>query len=68
MVLKSQQGFLLTSRWYETEQTTELEFWFASQVGPLCVRIEQPSVCFVSTDDQDKAERLARAEGIEVTC
>ncbi len=68
MSTASQQGFLLTSRWYEGEHTTELEFWFASQVGPLCVRIEQPSVCFIPTKDQEKAVRLARAEGLELTC
>ena len=64
----SQYGFLLTSRWYEGEQTTELEFWFASQAGPLCVCIEQPSVCFIPAIEQDKAEKLARAEGLELTC
>ena len=68
MSITSQQGFLLTSRWYEGEQTTELEFWFTSQVGPLCVRIEQPSVCFIPTKDQEKALRLAQAEGLELTC
>lgn len=62
------QGFLLTSRWYEGEHSTELEYWFASATGPLCVRIEQPSVCFIPRIDQDKAQRLARAEGIELTC
>lgn len=67
MGISSQQGFLLTSRWYEGENQTELEFWFASQKGPLCVRIEQPSVCFIPMEDQDKAHRLARAEGINLT-
>jgi DNA polymerase-2 len=59
-------GFLLTSRWYEGESTTELEFWFASRRGPLCVIVEQPSVCFIPHADRDKAQRLARAEGIQV--
>ena len=67
MSIASQQGFLLTSRWYEGEHTTELEFWFASQAGPLCVCIEQPSVCFIPAKDQEKAIRLARAEGLELT-
>ena len=66
MSTTSHHGFLLTSRWYEGEQTTELEFWFASQAGPLCVRVEQPSVCFIPIKDQDKAEKLARAEGLEL--
>lgn len=60
-------GFLLTSRWYEGEHTTELEFWFTSNRGPLCVVIEQPSVCFISLVEQEKAQRLARAEGIQLT-
>lgn len=68
MTTMSQHGFLLTSRWYEGEQTTELEFWFASQAGPFCLCIEQPSVCFIPVEEQDKAERLARAEGLEITC
>jgi DNA polymerase-2 len=67
MSTSSQQGFLLTSRWYEGKQSTELEFWFASSAGPLCLCIEQPSVCFVPVIEQDKAQRLARAEGITVT-
>lgn len=60
-------GFLLTSRWFEGEQTTELEFWFASGKGPLCVIIEQPSVCFIPTQELAKVERLTRAEGLEFT-
>ena len=64
----SQHGFLLTSRWYEAEQTTELEFWFASQAGPLRVCIEQPSVCFIPLQDQERAMRLARADGLALTC
>jgi DNA polymerase-2 len=67
MNMRTQQGFLLTSRWSEGERSTELEFWFASAVGPLCVCIEQPSVCFIPVTEQDKAERLAHAEGIELT-
>ncbi|MEH6449649.1 MAG: DNA polymerase II [Oleispira sp.] len=67
MSTSSQQGFLLTSRWFEGAQSSELEFWFASSAGPLCLRIEQPSVCFVPVADQDKAQRLARGEGISVT-
>jgi DNA polymerase-2 len=67
MSLSSQQGFLLTSRWYEGAQTTELEFWFASPAGPLCVCIEQPSVCFIPITEIEKAQRLAHAEGIELT-
>jgi DNA polymerase-2 len=67
MNLSRQQGFLLTSRWYEGAQTTELEFWFASPIGPLCVCIEQPSVCFITIAEIEKALRLAHAEGIELT-
>ncbi|MGK0247436.1 MAG: DNA polymerase-2 [Oleispira sp.] len=67
MNLSSQQGFLLTSRWYEGAQTTELEFWFASATGPLCVCIEQPSVCFIPITEIEKAQRLAHGEGIELT-
>jgi DNA polymerase-2 len=67
MNLSSHQGFLLTSRWYEGAQTTELEFWFASPTGPLCVCIEQPSVCFIPITETKKAQRLAHAEGIELT-
>lgn len=68
MITTSQHGFLLTSRWYETEQTTELEFWFTSSVGPLRVCIEQPSVCFIPFEEQEKAINLVRAEGLDLTC
>ena len=67
MSTSNKLGFLLTSRWYEGAQSTELEFWFASPAGPLCLSIEQPSVCFIPVTEQDKAQRLARAEGIELT-
>jgi DNA polymerase-2 len=67
MNTSKKQGFLLTSRWYEGAQSTELEFWFASSAGPLRVCIEQPSVCFIPIVEQDKAQRLARGEGIELT-
>lgn len=66
MSISTQKGFLLTSRWYEGVANTELEFWFASDVGPLCVRVEQPSVCFIPLIEQEKAQRLARAEGIQL--
>ncbi|MFT6448538.1 MAG: DNA polymerase-2 [Oleispira sp.] len=68
MSASKQKGFLLTSRWYEGKENTELEFWFASDAGPLCALIEQPSVCFIPLDEQDKAQKLARAEGIPLTC
>ena len=68
MSISKQQGFLLTSRWYEGTQNTELEFWFASDTGPLCVVIEQPSVCFIPIADQNKAQKLAHAEGIQLSC
>jgi DNA polymerase II len=32
------------------------------------VRIAQPSVCFIAIAEQDKAQRLARGEGIELVC
>jgi DNA polymerase-2 len=67
MNTQSRHGFLLTSRWYEGEQATELEFWFAGQTGPQRVCIEQPSVCFIPVKEQTKAEKLARAEGLELT-
>ncbi len=66
--LETQHGFLLSSRWYEGEQTTELEFWFASRLGALHVVVEQPSVCFVPALEKEKVLRLARAEGISVSC
>lgn len=65
-IIEARLGFLLTSRWYEGEHSTELEYWFASDAGPLCVLIEQPSVCFIAMTEQDKAQRLARAEGLEL--
>jgi DNA polymerase-2 len=66
-IRQTHTGFLLTSRWFEGETTTELEFWFASRNGPLCVIIEQPSVCFILTSELDKVQRLAKAEALNFT-
>lgn len=66
-IRQTHTGFLLTSRWFEGETTTELEFWFASHSGPLCVIIEQPSVCFIPTSELDKVQRLAKAEALNFT-
>ena len=66
-VITSVKGFLLTARWREGENGTQLEFWFSTPDGPVCAIAEQPSVCFVGEDDAEKARRLALAERIDLT-
>ena len=42
------QGFILTRNWRDTPQGTELEYWLATEDGPLKVLLTgQTSVAFV---------------------
>jgi len=57
-------GFLLSSRCLSSETSTQLEYWFATDSGPVKCTIDQLSICFIQQDQQERAERLAKAEGI----
>ncbi|MES2950883.1 MAG: DNA polymerase II [Pseudomonadota bacterium] len=50
MVPTKVKGFILTRRWWDTPAGTELEYWLATDAGPLKVLLTaQTSVAFVET-------------------
>jgi DNA polymerase II len=65
--LQSIQGFLLTRNWRDTAGGIELEFWFATDKGPICALIpDQRSVFFLRESQCESAANLLRAErGVE---
>ena len=67
MSFQSIAGFLLTRNWRDTERGIELEFWFATDLGPVCALIsEQRSLFFLSENELEPAKDLLRAErGVE---
>ncbi|MBK4713941.1 MULTISPECIES: DNA polymerase II [Tenebrionibacter/Tenebrionicola group] len=61
---ESRQGFLLTRHWRDTPQGTEVEFWLATDAGPLRVILPaQESVAFIPEAQQAQARRLLADEG-----
>jgi DNA polymerase II len=61
-------GFLLTRNWRDTREGIELEFWFATDQGPLCALIRgERSVFFLEQAQLERAgQLLAAASGVEV--
>lgn len=53
-------AFLLTSHWYDSEDSTRLVFWWHSQQGTVRQQIKQLSVCFIEQSDQARAEHIAQ--------
>jgi len=52
-------GFLLTRNWRDTPGGVELEFWFASDAGPLCVLVRgQHSVFFLPREQAPAAQAV----------
>ncbi|MFK7976776.1 MAG: DNA polymerase II [Halioglobus sp.] len=62
MTAQTFDGFLLTRQWRDTSQGVELEFWFSTHQGPLCVTVtaERP-VFFLSADSRAQAEEVLAA-------
>ena len=59
MTARSYEGFLLSRNWRDTPQGVELEFWFASDHGPLCAVISgERSVFFLSREELVRARAL----------
>ncbi len=59
MTIQIFEGFLLTRNWRDTPQGIELEFWFTSAEGPLCVRVSgEQSVFFLPEADLARAQAL----------
>jgi len=62
-VAETRQGFVLTRHWRDTPQGTEVEFWLATDAGPLCVTLPfQESVAFVPQAQRARVERALAGE------
>ncbi|WP_342322247.1 DNA polymerase II [Kosakonia sp. BYX6] len=60
---QAQEGFILTRHWRDTSDGTEVEFWLATDNGPLRVVLPaQESVAFIPAAQVEKAKLLLRAE------
>lgn len=60
---QAQEGFLLTRHWRDTPQGTEIEFWLATDNGPLQVTLPpQESVAFIPEAHVEKVKQLLRGE------
>jgi len=61
-------GFLLTRNWRDGPAGIELEYWFATDDGPLCALVHgEQSVFFLSCSELDSAQpALAAQAGVEV--
>jgi len=62
-VAQAQEGFLLTRHWRDTPGGTEVEFWLATDNGPLRVVLPpQESVAFIPAAQAEMARRLLSNE------
>ncbi|SCB90125.1 DNA polymerase-2 [Kosakonia oryzendophytica] len=60
---QAREGFLLTRHWRDTPGGTEVEFWLATDSGPLRVVLPpQESVAFIPAAHVEKAKLLLRSE------
>ena len=67
MTERTFEGFLLTRNWRDTSDGVELEFWFSSPDGPLCIMVSgENSVFFLAECDLPSArEVLACAPDVD---
>jgi DNA polymerase-2 len=68
LTVQTFEGFLLTRNWRDTRDGIELEYWFATDRGPLCALVRgERSVFFLEQGELDRARGLLDAEpGLEV--
>ncbi|KNC94234.1 DNA polymerase II [Trabulsiella odontotermitis] len=60
---QAREGFLLTRHWRDTPQGTEVDFWLATDHGPLKVTLPpQESVAFIPARLSEKVNALLRGE------
>ncbi|MEN0586268.1 MULTISPECIES: DNA polymerase II [unclassified Kosakonia] len=60
---QAQEGFILTRHWRDTPSGTEVEFWLATDNGPLRVVLPpQESVAFIPAAQVEKVKLLLRTE------
>ena len=68
MTAQTFNGFLLTRNWRDTRDGVELEYWFSTGQGPLCVLVRgERSVFFLAEQELERARVLLGTEsGIEI--
>tara|TARA_R110001599_G_scaffold192503_1_gene387908 strand:- start:29400 stop:31781 length:2382 start_codon:yes stop_codon:yes gene_type:complete len=68
LTVQTFQGFLLTRNWRDTPGGVELEFWFATDSGPLCAIIRgERSVFFLERAQLEQAGSVLDTEvGVEI--
>ncbi len=68
MVFKKQKGVILSRRWWDTPTGTEIEYWLATDAGPLKVLLTtETSVAFVETRFRQSVEaQLAAMPGVQL--
>ncbi|WP_058912221.1 DNA polymerase II [Entomohabitans teleogrylli] len=60
---QAREGFILTRHWRDTPQGTQVEFWLATDDGPLSVKLApQESVAFIPLAQKSRAEQLLAGE------
>ncbi|MBV7407041.1 DNA polymerase II [Enterobacter sp. ENT03] len=60
---QAREGFLLTRHWRDTPKGTEVEFWLATDDGPLHVVLPpQESVAFIPSEQVPQAQRILAGE------
>jgi len=68
LTVQTFEGFLLTRNWRDTRDGIELEYWFATDSGPLCALVRgERSVFFLEQSELEQARGLLEAEpGLEL--
>jgi DNA polymerase-2 len=68
LTVQTFDGFLLTRNWRDTRDGIELEYWFATDSGPLCALVRgERSVFFLEQEEVEQARPLLDAEpGLEL--
>lgn len=62
MTSRTCEGFLITRHWRDTPAGLELEYWFLTDEGPLCMTIGgERSVFFLDVDGEAVARRVLQA-------
>ncbi|RLM28168.1 DNA polymerase II [Brenneria alni] len=60
---QTRQGFLLTRHWHDTPAGTQVEFWLATDDGPLQARLPvQQAIAFIPESQQAQASALLSKE------
>ncbi len=67
MTERTFEGFLLTRNWRDTSDGVELEFWFSSPDGPLCIMVSgESSVFFLAECDLPRRDLSQAERGCEL--